>query len=406
VSCASALNTLGTLGACGAFGSDDAAMSEAGSGSDGAANDTAESGSGVACTKLTPGVGPPPLPPAGGPPETDCNGVKVDLATSDQHCGTCTNVCAGVPCVGGVCAKEPIYKAGFAVALAYARRSRFVLASPSAIIDMLPDGGDVRVIRDADSGTCCASLALEGDSDWIIYNANAMLHADRIAPNGSVSATVLLGENRTPDATFVVTADDVVFVQENGNNGASRTIQAVRKSDGTSHSLSTNEPYAYGLLLDENALVWAQEPFRAVDGMGGQIVRKELGSGDTRRSAQVSVSGRLGFDQDFIYYFDGALRELRRISKRNLDNATGETLAKWTGSETEAFAIGAFGDYVYVALTTIRVPNAQKIIRVHRCGGEPIVVARDPTSTITSGPHVYEGELYFTQYATLFRTPP
>jgi hypothetical protein len=383
--------------ACTAFSGD---SSDGEGGPDGAAEAARDDGSLPACAELTPGEGPPPLHPEAGPPESDCSGARVDLETSAANCGTCGVRCDGIPCVYGACASEAVYTGGDGLGIRYARGDRLVISTASDALEIAPDGGVLRTIGSLDGGNG-AFVTPDDEADWFGQQGS---RADRVEPDGAVSASISLS-GITP-MTFVATPDDLAYATPVGGGHDTIQIMGLTKGTGASHPITGKEPFATALVRDGTFLMWAREPILvAGSGTAGQIVRRDLASGDTQRSAPLGVSGALGYDADFVYFFEGVTKELRRLPKRALNGSAGERLATWAGPETFAAAIGAFGDDVY-ALLTGGGANGGVIARVHRCGSEPIVVARHNNQNLVGAPVVADGKLLFTRYKRIERTQP
>jgi hypothetical protein len=394
---AGALAMVALGAACTAF-SGDSQESPDGTG-DGGVETTMADGAVPACAALTPGEGPPPLHPEGGPPETNCGGAMVDLETSATNCGTCGQRCEGMPCVFGACASEPVYTGTASLIIRYARGARLVVATATSAIELSTDGGVLRTIGSLDSGS--GEVVFDDETDWFVQHGG---QAQQIGPDGTLRATVSLSGK--PPISFVASREDLVYATARGGGHDTIALVGLTKDGGLVHDVAPKEPYATALVRDGDFLMWAQEPILVPDsGTAGQVVRRNLLGDDTQRSGPVGVSGALGFDGAFVYYFDGATKEIRRLPKSALAGATGETLATWRGPEKFAAAISAFGDFLYLLLTN-GGRDGSVIARVHRCGGEPTVVVRDDGTSLEGAPVVADGKLFFARYKQIERTQP
>ncbi len=397
----------GTIAACSSFSSegqppgDDAG--DGANGGDGATDGLAA----PSCTTVTPGQGPPPLHPEAGPPETNCGSASFDLETNAGNCGTCGRVCAESTCVKGACEATILAQMPIAADVAIPAAlfgDQIVFHGYYSARAVALDGGDPREIWDggdvaiATDGGAPVIYGVRSDDQaiWILSAAAGQTFVTSIGPAGPLEPLLALGATY-PTTNFAVVGDKLFFVGEGPNGYVNRIVYAAPKSGGPATAIANVEPYAEGLAAEGSVLFWAQEPGEFNAEADGQIVRYDVGAGGAvRRSVPVNPGGRLAADSGYVYYFDQAARAFRRLPQDLPSGAQPETLATWLDAEDSVYEMTVAGDYLYAQLVQGRKWQGRVIVRVPRCGGEPVIVARDESMfDLHAVPLVVDNHLFF-----------
>ena len=334
---------------------------------DDAAADDAEAASPFCAP--TPGIGDGTAPLS----EVDCGGAKFQLRTNVQHCGACFHACGPASaCTDGICTPETVVDG----------------THPSLLLGIA--GGRMCWARALDSGTSdvvCANL--DGGAQRVFFTTTddggavyggAMGTAGVVVGQGNGTLTLVDFDNdggvaRTPNveslALFALTGRDVYFTTYSPG-----TLRHVPLGGGDATTL-VNDSYAYAVAADGPAIYWSK--FRGDDGLeAGSIARYERDGGAIARSLAATDLYAIGLDDDFVYHYGpgDAAYTIRRLLK-SVAQAPSEALAMVTTFHDVAYAIAVDDAHVYLATgSSQNDPSNVTIIRVPKCGGAPVALAR------------------------------
>lgn len=390
-----------TAGACASF---DESPEGQPAGSD-AATEGAVDGT-VAGNDAASACAPEPIEPTdAGPEDAHCgaNGIEINIATSDEHCGFCGHTCAANnACANGACTTDdavPVGADNLAVGAAADGYLYFTGNGPNCDI--------THVKRTA--------VGQEGAEDVITESTTGCL-SNLIIANGFIYYSHgVYGLRRTPLADPVATTPTIVPESEMAGVGATSTALftfdksygriSQRALDGQFskivHEDLVNLLSTFG--ADGSSIWWTTQSPESEAGPP-QVTLWGLPPGASsvvKRASDLPLIRTFALDDEYIY-LASEQGEVLRVKKN--DASPPEVVTKIDAEITFPRGIVVVGDYLYLALGNAGPGATTVFYRVKKCGGRARLVARG--SMPDYGLVAVEGSIYYSNGNELRRFVP
>lgn len=326
----------------------------------------------VTCTgELKPGVGP------SGELTATCDGVMTDLSRSAQHCGQCGHDCGsaggGGECVAGQCKVREIAAFSGLQEIDLIGRmegARLVaVANRNSVVSALDDGRNpLTHFRTADAGGLLETALIGGVDDRGLFASVLSDGVYSVSANGAL----LLGAFGIGAKGLAPLGADRIVATVLPRYVISMSVTMKSESE-----ISADERYPTSVLAepDGSAVYWANTPeFAGAAGGAGEIVRYDVNTKTIVRSKPIPILSSIATDASHIYYFDGQMQEIRRLSKSDLQGSS-ELIATWSAERAQfATRITVSGDMLFLALAPPGSRNPKFLMRVSKCGGAPLTL--------------------------------
>jgi hypothetical protein len=377
------------VGGCSSFSSAGGGNPSSDAGADAIASQAADAAPNARCA-IARVDGPAPVPTE----DVLCGSVMTSLRTNARHCGACDHGCATGTCRDGLCDPELLFdgnKPEFqdsgiegALSIRGMNQDFFILqtfagsasqalyaslrAQPSNLVPLAPPNASVVVLRDG----------------IVWYTGNGALR--RVKTDGGDGRQLIA----CGDLPFAVTDKEVFVADPTG------VLRTSRETAGMARPFR-NETNTAEIVTDD-----AFTTFLTRDADGGSLVRVRLSDEAVQRTSVHRASG-LTADAAYLYVYDEITSELLRFDKERLDQV--DVVARIDAEGHNVVRTMLVDErYIYVALALDRSSLNVWIVRVARCGGPPLLVAK----TIAVEPFRLEnGALYWADvYRQAWRLPP